>query len=336
MINELRNKISIKHYLKNNKAIEVEKLNTPIYNFYDRLYGGRYDVYDIIPECKKEEEIDYLNTLSHAIPDVSDKHINDYNENIVAPFRKIEQNGLWTEDGFEYTKYNLFTTTGRPANSHKGINYAALNKDDGTRMKYKSRHQGGIIAEFDYDAYHLRLIAKMIGMEQIEGSFHRYLGKLYFDIDNLTDEQYNDSKKISFQILYGGVPKEFLHIEYFKKTNDFIFKLWDIYNSKGYIETPNLKRRFYKSNFKDMNPQKLFNYYIQAYETEMNSQVIKNLHELLDDKFSKMILYIYDAFVFDISSDDGKKILEEIKKLMVFPVKLKIGRDYHNMRPLDI
>ena len=49
-----------------------------------------------------------------------------------------------------------------------------------------------------------------------------------------------------------------------------------------------------------------------------------------------MILYIYDAFVFDISSDDGKKILEEIKKLMVFPVKLKIGRDYHNMRPLDI
>ena len=85
-----------------------------------------------------------------------------------------------------------------------------------------------------------------------------------------------------------------------------------------------------------MNPQKLFNYYIQAYETERNSQILKNILDMLENKFSKIILYIYDAFVFDISSDDGKEILQEIKNLMIFPTKLKIGRDYHNMRSLDL
>ena len=66
--------------------------------------------------------------------------------------RKIEQNGLYTKDGYEYTKYNIFTQTGRPANSNNGINYAALNKDDGTRTKYISRFADGYLAEFDYDA----------------------------------------------------------------------------------------------------------------------------------------------------------------------------------------
>jgi hypothetical protein len=336
MLTELRNKLQVRYYLHYNKAIDIDSIDLPINTFYKRLYGDRYNIYDIIPKNKIREEKDHLDALSHAIPDVSESMVDSYNDNVVKHFRKIEKSGLWTEKGFEYTKYNLYTTTGRPSNSNNGINYAGLNKESGVRSKYISRHPGGIIAELDYDAYHLRLIAKLIDIDQPEGSFHRYLGKLYFDTDKLTDEQYQDSKKISFQILYGGIPKEFLHIEYFKKTNEYILKLWDIYNSKGYIETPILKRRFYKRNFKDMNPQKLFNYYIQALETETNSRILKNILDMLENKFSKMILYVYDAFVFDISSDDGKQILNEIKKLMEFPTKVKIGRDYHNMRSLDI
>jgi len=335
VISELRNKIRIKHYLHYNKSIENESLDLPINAFYKRLYGNRYNIYDIIPENKKREEIAYLDTLSHAIPDVSDQMIQSYNNNVISTFRKIEQNGLRVEEGYEYTKYNLFTTTGRPANSNNGINYAALNKNDGTRAKYISRFAGGYLAEFDFDAYHLRLIANLIGIEQPEGSFHRYLGKLYFDSDSLTKEQYEESKKISFKILYGGVPKEFLKIEYFNKINEKISELWDIYIRKGFILTPILNRRLYKKNLDNMNPQKLFNYYIQAYETEMNCKILKDILNLLDNYSSKMILYVYDAFLFDIEPED-KSILKEIQKLMVFPTKLKIGRDYHNMRSFDL
>jgi len=335
MLNETKRLLKTKYYLFNNKQIDDSQIELPINKFYKRLYGDRYNIYDIIPQCKQEEEIDHLRSLSHALEGVPDKDIIDYNENIVATFREIEQNGLYTKEGMEYTKYNVYTTTGRPANSNNGINYAALNKDDGTRKKYISRFSGGYLAEFDYDAYHLRLIASLVNIEQPEGSFHRYLGKLYFDSDTLTKEQYDESKKISFQILYGGIPKEFLRIEYFNKTSEYISKLWDIYNSKGYIETPILKRRLYKRNLKDMNPQKLFNYLIQAYETEMNCKVLKNIFELLEKYSSKMVLYVYDAFIFDVAPED-KKILNKIQDLMSLPSNLKIGRDYHNMRPLDL
>ena len=335
MLSETKNKLQIKYYLYNNTQLDESVIELPINKFYKRLYGDRYNIYDIIPQHKQEEEVEHLHSLSHALEGVSDNDIIDYNENIVATFRKIEQSGLYTPDGIEHTKYNVYTTTGRPSNSNHGINYAALNKEDGTRKKYVSRFSGGYLAEFDYDAYHLRLIASLIDIEQPEGSFHRYLGRLYFDSDTLTKEQYDESKKISFQILYGGIPKEFLRIEYFNKTSLYISKLWDIYNSKGYIETPILKRRLYKRNLRDMNPQKLFNYLIQAYETEMNCKVLKNILELLEEHSSKMVLYVYDAFIFDVDPDE-KFLLKEIQSIMSFPSKLKIGRDYHNMKHLDL
>ena len=190
MLTELRNKLQVRYYLYYNKAVSNDSIDLPINTFYKRLYGDRYDIYDIIPHSKIREEKDHLNALSHAIPDVSESMVNSYNDNVVKHFREIEKSGLWTESGFEYTKYNLFTTTGRPSNSNNGINYAGLNKESGVRSKYISRHPGGIIAELDYDAYHLRLIANLIDIEQPEGSFHRYLGKLYFDTAELTDEQY--------------------------------------------------------------------------------------------------------------------------------------------------
>ena len=213
------------------------------------------------------EEEDGIRSLSHGLEGVSETSIQEYDNNIVQTFSKIETNGLYTKDGYEYTKYNVYTTTGRPSNSNKGINYAALNKDDGTREKYISRFENGKLIEFDYDAYHLRLIANLIGIDQPPGSFH--------------------------------------------------------------------KRKLYKKNLDNMNPQKLFNYYIQAYETEMNSKALINILNLLEDYSSKMVLYIYDAFLFDIDPNE-KSLIRKIQKLMVFPSKAKVGRDYHNMRSLDL
>ena len=37
------------------------------------------------------------------------------------------------QDGMFYSEYNLFTSTGRPSNRFGGINFAALNKKDGSR-----------------------------------------------------------------------------------------------------------------------------------------------------------------------------------------------------------
>ena len=136
---------------------------------------------------------------------------------IEPSLNNIESSGLYTSNGYEYCNYNTYTLTGRPSNTFNKINYAALNKSDGTRNKYISRFNGGGILELDYDAYHLRIIGDIIGYDLPNESVHEYLGKQYFATDKLTKKQYSEAKQKSFQLLYGGIPKEFLENRAFLK-----------------------------------------------------------------------------------------------------------------------
>jgi hypothetical protein len=48
----------------------------------------------------------------------------------------------------------------------------------------------------DFDSYHVRLIAKLIGYDLPVSSIHDYLGQFYFDVaDALTDTQREESKQ---------------------------------------------------------------------------------------------------------------------------------------------
>ena len=136
--------------------------------------------------------------------------------------------------------------------------------------------------------------------------------------------------------LHDNSSTRFETIKYFKNVKNYIFELWDIYNRKGYIETPIYKRKFYKKNYEEMTPQKLFNYQIQAYETEKNIEVILSIKQLLKDKNTKMILYTYDSLLFDVSPADGKSIIGEIHNLMDMPTKAKYGKNYGDMKPLKL
>ncbi len=79
----------------------------------------------------------------------------------------------------------------------------------------------------DFDSYHVRLIAKMIGYDLPTSSIHDYLGRFYFGVDELTDEQRDESKSITFRLLYGGIDREFLSIPFFAQVNDFVYKIWN-------------------------------------------------------------------------------------------------------------
>jgi len=172
----------------------------------------------------------------------------------------------------------------------------------------------------------------MINYELPETSIHTYLGKHYFGKDLITRDEYNESKSITFKILYGGIPKEFENIAFFYQVKRYIFKLWDIYKSKGYIETPKLKRKVFASNLKDrdLKPQTLFNYMIQAYETEQNVFIMESILQKLKKYQSKLVLYTYDALLFDIHPDETE-LLKTIKEHMIYPVKCKTGHNYNKM-----
>ena len=89
---------------------------------------------------------------------------------------KDNKKSLWFSRTF--TEYNPYTITSRPSNRHLGINYSALNKKDGSREVFIPQ-KGKSFVQFDYDAYHVRLIGKMIGYDLPKTSVHQWLANQY-------------------------------------------------------------------------------------------------------------------------------------------------------------
>ena len=192
------------------------------------------------------------------------------------------------------------------------------------------------MVSFDYDAYHLRLLAALVDYQFPDKiSVHEYLGKFYFQKETLTDAEYAESKSISFRQLYGGIGQEYLSIPFFAKIHEYTQLIWEQFREHGFIETPLFGRKLFKSFFTEMNAAKLLNYMLQSFETERNMAVIHNILLRTKSFSSKLILYTYDSFLWDFDKRDGAELLrvvrEELEQQGRFPVKIEIGPDYHNM-----
>ncbi len=115
---------------------------------------------------------------------------------------------------------------------------------------------------------------------------------------------------------------------YIRKTQNFIDIIWEAFNKDGYIDVGSY--RIKKDDHPKIHAQKLFNYYIQATETETNIRKIQVIQDYLKDKQTRLVLYIYDAFIFDVSKEDGKQTLLDLENILSekFPIKVKVGKHY--------
>jgi len=343
--------IGLIHYYKNNKNISEESLITNTHQFYYRKYPTILNVNDIVPLTKHIEScefiVDMVNLLLFDFDET--ESFKYYNNVYIDSLYNIEKEGIYVTDNFEgatkykptnnlvYSEYNIYTVTGRPSNSYNGVNFAGLNKESGIRSHFVSRHPKGFLVSFDYDAYHLQLIAELIGYKFPEGvGIHEYLGKQYFNTDTLTPEQYSNSKTISFRQLYGGVQQEYKHIPFFEKTTTFINNVWQDFQFDGKTHTFIFNRpllwNFYDD---DLTKHRLFNYLLQSLETERNMIIISDVCKYLQDKQTKLVLYTYDSFLLDFSINDGKDVLIDIKKILQkggFPTSIDIGSNYNDMK----
>ena len=80
-----------------------------------------------------------------------------------------------------------------------------------------------------------------------------------------------------------------------------------------------------------MHPAKLMNYMMQSLETSNNILILKEVLRYLKDKKTKLVLYTYDALLFDFFKEDGKETLEELKEILEsggkYPIKFKYSKD---------
>lgn len=218
-----------------------------------------------------------------------------------------------------YTEYNPFTVTGRPSNRHGGVNYAALNKSDGSRECFVS---DGIFLQMDYNAYHPRLIGKLIKFDMPDDNVHEWLAHQYgCDV--------NEGKGITFRLLYGGIDADFRQIPYLNAVADYIDELWIETQRKGYLQTPH--REIPLEWIEQPNAQKVFNYLLQAVETEMNVDVMRKILDYIRGSGIRFCLYTYDSFLFDVPIHIDKDLVRGLKELIEgsgFPVKASWGTDY--------
>lgn len=298
------------------------------------------------------EEVKSLN-----IRNIDDKGFSFINATMSDLFAKIEANGLCVSDEFTdifgeeqgkhmkgnlvFSQYNLLTSTGRPSNRFAGVNYAALNKNDGSRNCFVSRYgNDGMLIMMDYNAFHPRLIAHLANFDMAaEENPYAYLAKHFFNKQVATDEDIAVSKGFTFTQIYGGIDKKWLHIPYFKKVQEYIDHRWKFFEENEYMETPKYGRKIKHCHIENPTPNKLFNYILQAFETEMAVDTLGELTEYLKGKQTLPVLYTYDSILFDAHKSDKRDVIKKIQKIMErdkFPVKVYAGKNYGDMKQITL
>ena len=314
------------HYIETNEPYDIDKNLTNAHHWYYRTHYDKDNINDVIPLVKHAE---YLKKISDDfVPYLN----SEYDQTILEVLSDVEKSGIQTTDGLVYSEYNPYTSTGRPSNRFGGLNFAALNKKDGSRKPFVSRFKNGVLVEMDFDAYHLRLIADKIGYEFPQGSVHEHMAKFY-------NVSYEEAKTLSFQYLYGFIPHDVVQMNpYFSKVYDYIEELYNDFKSKEFIVSDIYNRQLHKKNLGDMNANKLFNYTIQLMETENNMKALTRLIPEIKEYKSKLILYSYDSFLLDFNMEDGLDYLKKVKQILEqdgkYPVKVSWGLNYHEMKDI--
>lgn len=318
-----------------------------IYTWYYRRYSDRRDINKIIPIVKHyeyNEEIYY--NVKEVLDFPFDESFKFFNSTASSIFFLIECEGLKIKeqdfvetfkvntpelnihDDIAYTYYNLYNPTSRPTNAFNSINFAAI--------PHTTEHRSVIIpkndsfVEADFDGYHIRLVADLIGYSLDESSAHKQLGKLYFNKETLTDEEYKNTKQINFQAIYGKTPQEYQHLEFFKKLETYIASLWETYQEQGVVRIP-ISNKPLTPKLKDMYPKKLFNYVLQGLESANNVVILKDVIKLLRTYKTKVVLYTYDSILLDYSEQDGPALLQQVKEVLSqngkFPAHIKESKN---------
>ena len=319
-------------YEQQNTVPELHNYYTPYINETFHLFERASNVNRVIPITVWADVINrYTKSLPISKP-------SDYMVELIDILEEIENSGLAIDTtiytpprsfkgNLVYSEYNPFTTTGRPSNRFGGINFSALNKSDGSRDAYISRYENGTLVQMDFEAYHLRLISEEFDIDlPTDESIHEMFAKIYFETNNITEELYEESKKKTFEILYGITPNDY-GIELFRRIRQFR-------NSFQNQDSVKLPSGITVEVF-DPSPSKLFNYYIQSLEMVKTLPKLKAVLELLRGTNNHLTLYTYDSILLDMETYDEtmvgniRNILEENNK---FPVRVYRGSCYGTLQ----
>jgi hypothetical protein len=317
------NLIDIRFY---DKSVDEPK-DTQVSWYYDYIAKESRSANLIIPITIHKRRYDNLLDKIESFRDIPYNY--DYNDSLYV-FYYLERTGLrvnlpifkqiHTDVNFAYntsgntiyTWYNLYTTTTRPSNTFNTIHFSALPHESGIRNAIVPEDDS-ILLEFDFRAYHMYILAELVGFEPPE-NINTYLAKQYFNTDNPTPEQYTLSKGISYKAIYTE-SKEYNHIEFIRLCKEY-------------------KEKLFKTQDGDLTKLRVLAHKLQYLETQRNVKILKRVIEYISTTNSKVLLYTFDSILFNIPRTD-KHVISRLKSIIdspSYPVKMSYGKDYGNMQ----
>ena len=360
----VNNKKSYRYFLKKHKLIDVNLFDFIEKNeLEDEIVSGQYTVlYNRSHELNNFHKIVPL-TIHQSIFDKEVESFKDkfeletdsycfkfFNDVISETLFVVENNGLKvneeifknhfkskTYDGFVYSQYYIYNPTGRPSNRFDGVNYAALNKEDGCRNSFVSRYgDDGFLFMIDFTGFHPYIVSNLIDYKvPDEETIYEHLAKQYYNVDVVDSETMGKAKKLTMVNLYGQIKDQYLSIPFFAKTDELKNKYWSLFEKNGYVMTPLYKRKITNKHITDPNKNKLFAYIIQAAETEYGLDSLGKVIKFVSDKDIVPIMYVYDSIVLDVDKNTDKQTildLIDIIKNKRFKVKVYSGNNYHDLK----
>ena len=305
----------------------IPQLTTAHTHIYNRNQG--IDNLNIIVPIVKHYEVCEQNYANF-----NSEKINPFYNKAALVFNQLERAGIKVDQSkftqhfnketneFIYTQYNLNTLTTRPSNTFNNLNFSALNKDNGERECFIPRND--VFIEMDISAYHPTLLANLLDYTFDSDDIHGSFATMY-NVD------YAKAKEITFKQIYGGIWKEYEDLEFFKGVKSYTDDLWKSFNYNGYIKCPISGHRFIKSEMSDMNPQKLLNYVLQNLETANNVLILYDIFKVLRGKNTKLVLYVYDSFLFDYDRSEPEVMLQILGIFNKYKLqtKTKKGTNYN-------
>lgn len=340
-------------YFQEGECMEESKFHTPYMKFFYGKFYEKKDLNAIVPLMQLSKFCeDYLSHLTKYIPSYnpSNADFKFHNDILIPACQFMERGGVHVDlDKFSevygkrsienvvndmvYTEYNPYTTTGRVTNHHGGVNFSAIEKKNGTRLAYTTRHERGSLVLIDYESFHLRLIAELTGFELPNLPVHEYLAQQYYGKNTLTQEEYESGKQITFRYLY-STQKEGSEYPFFKYVYEFIENTWDRVQKVGYYQFKS-GRKVKINRMKNPSASKLFNYILQWMETEVAMSSLYKISKILEENETKPTLYTYDSVLFDVPVHE-KQVLKEIVNTMEcggkYPVRVYAGQNYQELK----
>jgi hypothetical protein len=217
------------------------------------------------------------------------------------------------------------------------------------RKAIVSRHEGGLIYTFDFNAIDYRCIVRSIGGEfaklyETADDFHERTASFLFK--EVTPMRRKLLKAISYAYIYGGsvdtivqttgLEKKLVELalakldENIRPIAEFREALHMQAQDEKFVEPPGGKKVYVSS---DDHPGKVLGLYAQTYSSYVFERAFEAVHSYLKPTKSCIIFSVYDELVLDMHPDDFQEA-EKIRDIMQgsagggWKVKIKKGKSY--------